>query len=160
MSRRLVKRIAVGSNCSVSIYRNAEFNEYQIQQKVGKRVIGGSQDGGAFESDKNAAEGTAAAMVKELQAKHVTCRRGSAPGGLKGASAANKQFKNHPIIRQIVGRVHVGDSDEVVVDYAKTRLAKGAWASMSPADQRAFVREVKRVHAENRKTYQKVMTGR
>jgi hypothetical protein len=158
MSRRLVKRIAVGSNCSVVIYRNAEYGEFQIQQKVGKRVIGGKEDGGAFETDKRAAEGTAAAMVKELQAKHAACGS-STSSALRGPSTANK-FKGHAIIRQIVGRVHVGDSDDSVVEYAKSRLAEGAWASMSTVDQRAFVREVKRVHAANRKTYQQVMTGR
>jgi len=69
------------------------------------------------------------------------------------------QFKDHPIIRQIVGRVHVGDSDADVLKYARSRLARGAWDRMSPKDQRAFECEVIKEHERNRNLYRQVMRG-
>lgn len=67
------------------------------------------------------------------------------------------EFKNHPIIRQIVARTHVGTPDDEVVAYARSRLAKGAWEKLSDKDRKAFTCEVKRVHEANRKLYRAVM---
>jgi len=67
---------------------------------------------------------------------------------------------NHPVIRSIVGRLHVGTPPDEAVAYVRSRLAKGAWEKLSPANRRAFECEVKRVHAENLTLYRDVMTGR
>lgn len=72
---------------------------------------------------------------------------------------ASGQFKDHPIIRQIVGRVHVGDANEDVLTYARSRLARGAWDRMSAKDRRAFECEVIKQHEGNRRMYQQVMRG-
>lgn len=74
-NRRRIKHVKVGARCAVSIYRLPETNEFQVQQTVGGKVIGGKESGGAFETDKSAARSTAAAMVKELRKKHPACRR-------------------------------------------------------------------------------------
>lgn len=70
------------------------------------------------------------------------------------------KFKDHPIIRQIVGRVHVGDPDAEVLAYARSRLAAGAWDRMSAAEQRAFDCEVLKQHEKNRAEYMRVMRRR
>jgi hypothetical protein len=67
------------------------------------------------------------------------------------------KFKGNPIIRQIVGRMHVGTPDDEVVAYARTRLAKGAWEALPEKDRKAFTCEVKRAHEVNRKLYRHVM---
>jgi hypothetical protein len=72
---------------------------------------------------------------------------------------ASGPFKDHPIIRQIVGRVHVSDPVTEVIAYAKSRLAAGAWDGMSTADRRAFACEVKKVHAANLTMYRAVTRG-
>jgi hypothetical protein len=72
---------------------------------------------------------------------------------------ASGDFKDHPIIRQIVDRVHVGTPDAEVLDYARSRLARGAWNKMSAKNQKAFECEVLKVHERNRTTYRQVMRG-
>jgi hypothetical protein len=67
------------------------------------------------------------------------------------------EYKDHPIIRQIVGRMHVGTPDDEVITYARSRLAKGAWEKLPEKDRKAFTCEVKRVHETNRKLYRRVM---
>jgi hypothetical protein len=66
-------------------------------------------------------------------------------------------FKDHPMIRQIVDRVHVGAPEAEVLEYARSRLAAGAWDKMSAKDRRAFECEVLKVHDRNRATYRRVM---
>ncbi len=75
MAKRRIKVVKFG-RCSVSIYKIPEYNEYQIQQSVDGKVIGGKAHGGAFESDQAAARGTAVAMIKELRRQHPGCRGG------------------------------------------------------------------------------------
>ena len=65
-------------------------------------------------------------------------------------------FKDHPIIRQIVGRVHVGKPDDEVLEYARSRLATGAWDKMSANDRKAFECEVLKAHGRNRTTFRQV----
>jgi hypothetical protein len=77
----------------------------------------------------------------------------------KSIRCSSGPFKDHSIIRQIVGRVHVGDPVSEVVAYAKSRLAAGAWDTMSKADRRAFECEVKKQHARNLDLYTSVMRG-
>lgn len=66
-------------------------------------------------------------------------------------------FKGHPIIRQIVDRVHVGTPEAEVLEYARSRLASGAWDKMSAKDRKAFECEVLKAHGKNRATYRRVM---
>lgn len=66
-------------------------------------------------------------------------------------------FKNHPIIRQIVDRVHVGTPEVEVLEYARSRLATGAWDKMSAKDRKAFECEVKKAHDRNKATYRRAM---
>lgn len=71
------------------------------------------------------------------------------------------KFHGNYMIRQIVGRLHVGTPDDEVVDYFKSRLKKGFWEKKMTAVQRRDAEcEVRRVHAENLKMYRDVMTGR
>lgn len=72
---------------------------------------------------------------------------------------ASGAFKDHPIIRQIVGRVHVGTPDAEVIDYARSRLARGAWEKMPTKDRKAFECEVLKEHDRNRAMYRSVMLG-
>jgi len=66
-------------------------------------------------------------------------------------------FKDHAIIRQIVDRVHVGTPEAEVLEYARSRLAAGAWDKMSAKDRKAFECEVLKAHDRNRATYRQVM---
>ncbi len=64
--------------------------------------------------------------------------------------------KAEPIIRQIVGRLHVGTSDAEVGEYAASRLKKGASAATIRAVKKCAVK----IHHQNRKLYSQVMSGR
>jgi hypothetical protein len=64
-----------------------------------------------------------------------------------------------PILRQIVGRCHVADSLDSVIDYAKSRLAAGAWESMSEQDRFVFRVTCEAIHKRNRAMYRDVMGG-
>lgn len=66
-------------------------------------------------------------------------------------------FKNHPIIRQIVARVHVGSPEAEVLEYARSRLAPGAWDKMPEKDRKAFECEVLKAHDRNRGMFRQVM---
>jgi len=72
MALRKIHETRVGTKCAVRIYRNPEFDEYVVKVIVNGRVQGG-KEGGAFESDKSAARGTAAALVRRLRAQR-SCR--------------------------------------------------------------------------------------
>lgn len=72
MARKKIHTTKVGTKCSVSIYRDAEWGEFVVQAKVNGKVVGG-KDGGAFESDKKAARSTAAAIIKQLRRKQSVC---------------------------------------------------------------------------------------
>lgn len=75
----------------------------------------------------------------------------------KRCSSGN--FKDHPIIRQIVDRVHVGTPEVEVIDYARSRLAAGAWDKMSAKDRKAFECEVLKALGLNRTTFRQVSSG-
>ena len=64
------------------------------------------------------------------------------------------------MIRQIVGRCHVGDSDLKVIRYFLTCLKKGAWRQVPKNIRKDTLREVLRTHHENQGLYYSVMTGR
>jgi len=66
-------------------------------------------------------------------------------------------FKDSAILRQIVDRMHVGALEAEVLDYARSRLATGAWDKMSAKDRKAFECEVLKAHDRNRAAYRRVM---
>ncbi len=73
MALKKLHETRVGASCAVRIYRNSEFDEYVVKTVVGGKVQGG-KDGGAFESDKQAARGTAAAQVRWLRKRMRLCQ--------------------------------------------------------------------------------------
>lgn len=81
-----------------------------------------------------------------------TRRRFGAAGKLSRFSCR----KSEPIIRVIVGRLHVGASDREVGDTVVSRMKKGL-----PAADYANARKcAAKIHAKNRKLYSQVMSGR
>ena len=68
MSRRLIKRVRIGK-CEVAIYKDSFAGEFVVRQKVGKRVVGGKEDGGYFTDDKQDARNTAARIIRDLRKK-------------------------------------------------------------------------------------------
>jgi hypothetical protein len=66
----------------------------------------------------------------------------------------------HSIIRNIVGRLHVGSTHREVVEYAVSRLRKGAWDAMAPVARVAFIRDCIAAHEANRGLYEDVMGPR
>lgn len=73
MARRRIKTIKVGSRCEVVIYRDVEWNEYNVRQIIGGRVTGGKDGGGGFADTKGEARSMAAHMVWRLK-KMPACR--------------------------------------------------------------------------------------
>jgi len=71
---RKIHEITVNSRCRVRVMRNADGSEYNIQQIVNGKIIGGRNGGGAFDDDRASAMGTAKAMASELRAKVPACR--------------------------------------------------------------------------------------
>lgn len=79
-----------------------------------------------------------------------------------GATVSKPKWKGHPIIRQIVDRRNVGESHLSVTRYALSRFKGGrkAFLQFSRTDRRGIIREIIRVHTENRREYAFVMGGR
>jgi hypothetical protein len=71
---RKIHEITVNSRCRVRVMRNADGSEYNIQQIVNGKPIGGRNGGGAFDDDRASALSTAKAMARELQQKVAACR--------------------------------------------------------------------------------------
>ena len=92
--------------------------------------------------------------AKEKPARAVTSAK--KPPATQAKRCTSGNFKNHPIIRQIVDRVHVGTPDAEVLDYARSRLAPGAWDKMSAKERKAFECEVLKAHERNRASYRRV----
>jgi len=65
------------------------------------------------------------------------------------------------IVRQIVGRCHVGDSNRAVIRYFISRLRHGyaTWASMPKAERRQWLGWIIETHRSNRALYRYVMGG-
>jgi hypothetical protein len=68
-------------------------------------------------------------------------------------------FNMSAILRTIVGRCHVGDSNREVLEYAKSRLKPKAWREMPLSKRVTFARLCRQFHAENRDLYRVVMRG-
>ena len=66
------------------------------------------------------------------------------------------------IIRQIVNRVHVGESNLRMIRYSISKLREGydTYARMPRNARREFLRECIKVHTANRMLYISVMSGR
>lgn len=67
-----------------------------------------------------------------------------------------------PILRQIVGRCHVSDSFEEVLEYVISRLANGqkTFDAMKKGDQNELKRQVNHIRNKDRNLYTSVMSGR
>lgn len=63
------------------------------------------------------------------------------------------------IIRQIVDRCHVADSNLAVVRYFLSRMKPGAFWKLSKRKRRNMLAAVLKRHAENRAVYRLVMRG-
>ena len=63
------------------------------------------------------------------------------------------------MIRMIVARCHVSETDEAVCLYVISRLRRGAWDRMDPDRQHELARAACEAHAENRRLYVDVMRG-
>lgn len=129
-----------------TIYRDPEYNEFVVRLK-------GRPQADYFTSDKSDALATARRMVG------YTGPRKLARLGLGGLGNSRVRFscsKAAPIIRQIVGRLHVGTPDAEVAEYAASKLKKGASAATIRAVKKCAVKE----HHKNRKLYTDVMGGR
>ena len=55
------------------------------------------------------------------------------------------------MIRQIVDRCHVGDSDLAVIRYVISRMTRGyqTWRSLDRNRRRSVIQEAMRIHHEN-----------
>ena len=67
----------------------------------------------------------------------------------------------HPIIRQIVDRLHVGTPRREVFDEVISKLRGGrqTYLAMSREDRRQLLRAAAEVHRENLQLYRDVMGG-
>lgn len=65
----------------------------------------------------------------------------------------------NPIIRQIVGRCHVDDSYSAVIRYVISRMAHGykSFNTLPRWKRKAMLRQIVRVHRENREFYDYVV---
>ena len=66
------------------------------------------------------------------------------------------------MVRSIVGRCHVGQSNRAVIRYFISRLREGykTWSAVSRSERKRYMRWIVEAHAENRKLYRSVMNGR
>ena len=65
------------------------------------------------------------------------------------------------MIRMIVGRCHVGDSNSKVIRYVISRMAKGhaTYRAQVRRERHDLLRTIIEIHAENRAVYTSVMSG-
>lgn len=61
-----------------------------------------------------------------------------------------------PILRQIVGRCHVGDDHAEVLEYVKSRMK---FKNLTEEVQVQIAEAVAKIHEENRALYNRVMRG-
>lgn len=66
------------------------------------------------------------------------------------------------IVRTIVGRRHVGESNRSVIRYFVSRLKRGyrTWHALPRAERKQWLRWIIQAHTENRGLYNYVMNGR
>lgn len=65
------------------------------------------------------------------------------------------------MIRQIVDRCHVSDSNFHVIKYVISRLKRKykTWKSLSQVERKKMMKEIIKIHKENRSLYNFVMRG-
>ena len=66
----------------------------------------------------------------------------------------------HPIVRQIVGRLHVGESNMTVIREVLAAIRPGQYRAMARHDRHDLLRQIIRCHQENRQLYHDVAFGR
>lgn len=71
----------------------------------------------------------------------------------------NPGSQNDWMLRRIIGRLHVGESNLAVIRYCLSRLRKGAFRKMKKPLRRQFLQSCIRIHADNRALYLRVMGG-
>lgn len=82
-----------------------------------------------------------------------------AAGARTRLAAVAVRFNMSAILRTIVGRCHVADSNREVLEYAKSRLKPKAWKEMPLSKRVTFARLCRQIHSENRELYRVVMRG-
>lgn len=63
------------------------------------------------------------------------------------------------MLRMLVGRCHVGQTNREVVAYVASLTSK-SWAKLDGLTKRSIIRECIRIHRENRDLYAAVVNGR
>jgi hypothetical protein len=65
------------------------------------------------------------------------------------------------MIKPIVDRCHVGDTNRQVIRYLISRIKRGyvGWRALEKDNRKEIMREAFRVHQENRELYAFVMSG-
>jgi len=63
----------------------------------------------------------------------------------------------HPIVRQIVDRLHVSATDAEAVEAVRGGMIEGAWDKLDAATRAQLTRDAVAVHQANRKQYAWVM---
>lgn len=97
-----------------------------------------------------------AVLATGLVLAYVLRRR----SGLHGLGELSKpKYHGHSDIYRIVSRLHVGEPDEDVLKYVRSRFKKGAWEKLPAEDRFAIEHEALRVHHANQKLYRDVMRG-
>jgi hypothetical protein len=116
--------------------------------------VGGGSMSQSYDKDLSKFVKKLLAAAKKMRPKQPKPAKAPKPAGRKCSSG---NFKDSTIIAQIVGRMHVGSSEAEVLEYARSRLAPGAWDKMSVNDRKAFECEVLKAHDRNRSFYRQVM---
>ena len=144
MAKRKVQSVSHEGK-TATVYKDPEWGEYVVK-------LQGRPQADYFTSDRSDAIATARRMVGYTGPRLVKSL------GRFGSSSKVRFScsKAEPIIRQIVGRLHVGTSDAEVAEYAASRLKKGASAATIRAVKKCAVK----VHHKNRRLYSQVMSGR
>jgi len=64
------------------------------------------------------------------------------------------------VIRMIVNRCHVGESNLAVIRYVLSRMKPGSWWALPKPDRHEILAEIIEAHKDNRDLYARVVTGR
>ena len=63
------------------------------------------------------------------------------------------------MIKQIIDRCHVGQSNLSVARYLLSRFNRGAWRKLARCERRKILREAFRIHGMNQRQYAEVISG-
>ena len=140
-----------GASLTIKGRSGSAYNKLGISPDGWVGLVGMSQ---SYDRDLSKFTNKLLAAGKKMKPKPEKKPKTAAPRGLRCSSGG---FKDHAIIRQIVDQLHVGAPKDEVLEYARSRLAPGAWDKMSAKDRKAFECEVLKAHDRNRATYRQVM---